>query len=65
MGLRIVASILDMFVTHDELTAVVHLTGAESIAGVKTFSDFPVTPSSAPTTDYQTANKKYVDDVDS
>lgn len=65
VGLRIVASILDMFVTHDELTAVVHLTGAESIAGVKTFSDFPVTPSSAPTTDYQTANKKYVDDVDS
>jgi len=43
-------------------TAVVHNTGSESVAGVKTFSDFPVTPSSAPTTNYQVANKKYVDD---
>lgn len=37
-------------------------TGNETVAGVKTFSSFPVTPSSAPTTDYQAANKKYVDD---
>lgn len=43
-------------------TDVVHDTGDETIAGVKTFTSFPVTPSSAPTTDYQTANKKYVDD---
>jgi len=35
---------------------------AQTIAGVKTFSSFPVTPSAAPTTDYQAANKKYVDD---
>lgn len=35
---------------------------AQTIAGVKTFSSFPITPSSAPTTDYQVANKKYVDD---
>jgi hypothetical protein len=41
---------------------VVHNTGNESIDGVKTFTSFPVTPSSAPTTNYQTANKKYVDD---
>lgn len=27
-----------------------------------TFGAFPITPSSAPTTDYQVANKKYVDD---
>jgi hypothetical protein len=27
-----------------------------------TFSNFPLTPSSAPTTNYQVANKKYVDD---
>lgn len=40
----------------------VKLTGNQTIAGVKTFSSFPVTPSSAPTTDYQVANKKYVDD---
>lgn len=38
-------------------------TGAQTLAGVKTFSSFPVTPSSAPTTDYQVANKKYVDDA--
>ena len=36
---------------------------AQTVAGVKTFSSFPVTPSSAPTTDYQIANKKYVDDA--
>jgi hypothetical protein len=36
--------------------------GAQTINGIKTFGSFPVTPSSAPTTDYQVANKKYVDD---
>jgi len=35
---------------------------AQTIAGVKTFSDFPITPSTAPTTDFQAVNKKYVDD---
>jgi hypothetical protein len=40
----------------------VGLVGNETVAGVKTFSSFPVTPSSAPTTNYQVANKKYVDD---
>ena len=34
---------------------------AQSFAGVKTFTSFPVTPSSAPTTNYQVANKAYVD----
>ena len=43
-------------------SAVVKLTGDQTVAWIKTFSSFPVTPSSAPTTDYQTANKKYVDD---
>ena len=41
---------------------VVHLTGDETVAGIKTHTSFSITPSSAPTTDYQTANKKYVDD---
>ena len=41
---------------------VVHDTGNETVAGIKTFSSFPITPSSAPTTDYQVSNKKYVDD---
>lgn len=40
----------------------VALTGAQSISGIKTFLSFPVTPSSAPSSDYQVANKKYVDD---
>lgn len=40
----------------------VALTGNQTVAGVKTFTSFPVTPSSAPTTDYEVANKKYVDD---
>lgn len=31
-------------------------------SGLHTFQVFPVTPSSAPTTDYQVSNKKYVDD---
>lgn len=41
--------------------AVVKTSGDQSIAGIKTFSSFPVTPSADPTTDYQVANKKYVD----
>lgn len=40
--------------------AVVKLSGAQSVAGVKTFSDSPIVPT--PTTDYQAATKKYVDD---
>lgn len=43
-------------------SGVVHNTGDETIADIKTFSSFPITPSSAPVADYQTANKKYVDD---
>ena len=37
-------------------------TGNQTIDGIKTHTSFPVTPSSAPTTDYQVPNKKYVDD---
>jgi len=43
-------------------TEAVLLTGNQTIAGVKTFSSFPVTPSSDPSADYEVANKKYVDD---
>lgn len=39
--------------------AVVHLTGAETVAGVKTFSASPIIPT--PTTDTQAATKAYVD----
>jgi len=38
-------------------------TGNEAVGGIKTFSSFPVTPSSNPSTDYQVSNKKYVDDT--
>jgi hypothetical protein len=41
----------------------VKLTGNQVIAGIKSFSSFPVTPSDAPSSDYQAANKKYVDDI--
>ena len=41
----------------------VDLSTPQTIGGIKTFTSFPVTPSSAPTTSYQTANKKYVDDT--
>lgn len=34
----------------------------QTVAGVKTFTAFPVTPEDEPTTNYQVANKKYVDD---
>lgn len=44
-------------------TNFVHKTGDETIADVKTFSSFPITPSSAPTTDYQVANRKFVVDT--
>lgn len=40
-------------------------TGNQTVAGVKTFSSFPVTPSSAPSNNYDVANKKYVDDMNS
>jgi len=43
-------------------SASVHLTEAETIAGVKTFSDSPIVPT--PTTDTQASTKKYVDDKD-
>jgi hypothetical protein len=40
---------------------VVKLTGDQTIAGIKTFTAFPVTPASLPTSQYEFANKQYVD----
>lgn len=37
-------------------------TAGETITGLWQFDTFPRTPSSAPTSDYEVANKKYVDD---
>jgi len=42
-------------------SSVVHATGAETVAGVKTFSSSPIVPT--PTTNTQAANKTYVDTV--
>ena len=36
------------------------LTTNQTVAGIKTFSSFPLTPSTDPTEDYQVTNKKYV-----
>lgn len=44
------------------LNGYVKNSGDETIEGIKTFSSFPVSPLSAPTADYQMANKKYVED---
>jgi hypothetical protein len=46
-----------------QLDAKVNNTGNETIAGVKTFSSFLILPSSSPTTSYEAAHKKYVDDL--
>lgn len=46
----------------DKFPEVMDLANNQTVAGVKTFTSFSVTPSSAPATDYQVANKKYVDD---
>lgn len=45
------------------LDEIVDNTSAQTVAGVKTFSSFPVTPSSDPTTAYQVTNKQYVDNA--
>jgi hypothetical protein len=37
-------------------------TGDETIAGIKTFTSFPITPNANPTTALQVANKQYADD---
>lgn len=42
-------------------TDIVQTTGNQTVAGIKTFSSFPITPSSSPSTNYQVANKAYVD----
>jgi hypothetical protein len=57
-----VQTTVTQIINNAEETNVVHLDGDETINGVKTFTDFPITPSDAPSADYEVANKKYVDD---
>lgn len=56
---------IDGVLIKDSLNAssIMALTGDQTAAGVKTFSSFPITPSSAPSTDYEVANKKFVVDL--
>ena len=42
-------------------SSIVKLTGNQTIEGIKTFVSSPIVPT--PTTDFQVATKKYVDDV--
>jgi hypothetical protein len=46
----------------DILENLVDKTNNQSVGGLKTFLKFPVTPATAPISDYQVANKRYVDD---
>lgn len=63
-GLSFAAGTLAIISTnHHWFNNVVLTEGAQTIAGVKTFSSFPITPSASPTTNYQVANKAYVDGV--
>jgi hypothetical protein len=41
----------------------VNVIGAQTIAGIKTFTSIPVLPGSSPTSDNQATRKKYVDDL--
>jgi hypothetical protein len=57
-----VSNFLNELILKGKKSELVNADGAQTINGVKTFTTFPVTPSGAPTTDYQASNKKYVDD---
>lgn len=59
-GIEPLADVTDA--TNVAAAGAVMTSGDQTVNGVKTFGSFPVTPSSAPTADYQVANKKYVDD---
>lgn len=43
------------------LSDAVKITGNQTVNGIKTFLDFPITPSTTPTSEYQVSNKLYVD----
>lgn len=54
--------VFDLLALKMAISDAVGLAGDQTIAGIKTFSSFPISPSSAPTSNYQVSNKKYVDD---
>lgn len=61
-GTQAISSVTSLQTSLDakaDSTATVNLTGAQTVAGVKTFSSSPIVPT--PTTNTQAANKTYVD----
>ena len=46
-----------LFLALGIITVGVYTIGNQTINGIKTFGSFPITPSTPPTTDFQTANK--------
>jgi len=61
-SLTTLSQFLDELILKGKKSELVNADGNQTINDTKTFTTFPVTPSSAPTTNYQVANKKYVDD---
>ena len=60
-GSSYTATEVDVTVIKQNGNTVVDTMQNQLVGGVKTFSSFPITPNSAPTADYQVANKIYVD----
>lgn len=60
---KAIVDALNAWAADEVVTKAIDNDTAQAVAGVKTFSSFPVTPSSAPSTNYQVANKKYADDA--
>jgi len=53
----------DLYYTETEVDGfAVKLTGNQTVAGVKTFSDIPLLPATTPSNPYHAVNKDYVDD---
>jgi len=59
----VTSSIQDQFDNIPDANDYVTIATEQDITAIKTFTAFPLTPSSSPTTDYQVVNKKYIDDL--
>ncbi|MFW6172885.1 MAG: hypothetical protein ACOC5T_04000, partial [Elusimicrobiota bacterium] len=52
----------DVEISIEDIDSFVRTTTDQTVADVKTFTSFPILPSSEPSSNYQAAHKKYVDD---
>ncbi|MEM7819930.1 MAG: hypothetical protein QXD48_03830, partial [Candidatus Aenigmatarchaeota archaeon] len=50
-------------VVHTNAINLIKTSGDQEIGGIKTFTSFPILPSTTPNFDYQAVHKKYVDEV--